>query len=148
MTSCTADSTTIAGTAAIGAGMNGAQRGHSTTSPLRQPYPTSHIDHVPGHADGELTDQQRPIRAGDLGDRAGRDARPAEPPRHHHPASRTTLKPALEAARDALLVLGNHRRGALTSTLLGSVAQRCVPHANCPLVLVPAPTPPGHPEPR
>jgi nucleotide-binding universal stress UspA family protein len=46
----------------------------------------------------------------------------------------------LEAARGAdLLVLGNHRRGTLTGALVGSVAQYCVQHAACPLVLVPAP---------
>lgn len=45
----------------------------------------------------------------------------------------------LEVALDAdLLVLGNHRHGALAGALLGSVAQRCVRHAGCPLVLVPA----------
>ena len=45
----------------------------------------------------------------------------------------------LEAALDAdLLVLGNHRHGALAGALLGSVAQHCVRHAGCPLVLVPA----------
>lgn len=49
----------------------------------------------------------------------------------------------LEAGRGAeLLVLGNHGRGALTGALLGSVAQRCVQHTPCPLVLVPAPEPP------
>jgi nucleotide-binding universal stress UspA family protein len=46
----------------------------------------------------------------------------------------------LEVARDAgLLVLGNHRRGAISGALAGSVAQRCAHHATCPLVLVPAP---------
>jgi nucleotide-binding universal stress UspA family protein len=46
----------------------------------------------------------------------------------------------LDAARDAdLLVLGNHGRGALAGMLAGSVAQRCVHHPTCPLVLVPAP---------
>ena len=38
-----------------------------------------------------------------------------------------------------LLVLGNHGRGALAGMLAGSVAQRCVHHPTCPLVLVPAP---------
>ena len=46
----------------------------------------------------------------------------------------------LEAARGAdLLVLGNHGRGALSGTLVASVAQHCVRHAATPLVLVPAP---------
>lgn len=45
----------------------------------------------------------------------------------------------LDASRDAdLLVLGNHGRGALGGMLAGSVAQRCVHHPTCPLVLVPA----------
>jgi nucleotide-binding universal stress UspA family protein len=58
-----------------------------------------------------------------------------------HGDAATTL---LDTARDAdLLVLGNHRRGALTGALLGSVAQHCVRHASCPVVLVPAPEPSG-----
>lgn len=49
----------------------------------------------------------------------------------------------LEAARAAgLLVLGNLGRGALAGALAGSVAQHCVKHAACPLVLVPAPESP------
>jgi nucleotide-binding universal stress UspA family protein len=48
----------------------------------------------------------------------------------------------LEAARGAeLLVLGNHGRGALSGALAASVAQHCVRHAACPLVLVPAAEP-------
>jgi nucleotide-binding universal stress UspA family protein len=50
----------------------------------------------------------------------------------------------LEAARGAeLLVLGNPGRGALTGALVASVAQYCVHHATCPLVLVPAPEAPA-----
>jgi nucleotide-binding universal stress UspA family protein len=46
----------------------------------------------------------------------------------------------IEAARDAdLLVVGNHRRGALASAFVGSVAQSCARAAPCPLVLVPEP---------
>ncbi|OLT12842.1 hypothetical protein BJF78_23540 [Pseudonocardia sp. CNS-139] len=46
----------------------------------------------------------------------------------------------LAAAADAdMLVLGNHGRGAIAGALSGSVAQHCVHHATCPLVLVPAP---------
>jgi nucleotide-binding universal stress UspA family protein len=46
----------------------------------------------------------------------------------------------LDAARDAdMLVLGNHGRGAIASAVLGSVAQHCAHHAECPLVLVPTP---------
>jgi nucleotide-binding universal stress UspA family protein len=45
----------------------------------------------------------------------------------------------LDASRDAdLLVLGNHGRGAIAGMIAGSVAQRCVHHPTCPLVLVPA----------
>jgi nucleotide-binding universal stress UspA family protein len=48
----------------------------------------------------------------------------------------------LEAARDAaVLVLGNHGRGAVAGAVLGSVVHRCVPDAPCTLVLVPAPAP-------
>jgi nucleotide-binding universal stress UspA family protein len=46
----------------------------------------------------------------------------------------------LEESRGAsLLVLGNGRRGALAGALAGSVALRCAHHAECPVVLVPAP---------
>ena len=46
----------------------------------------------------------------------------------------------LDAARGAeLLVVGNTRRGALAGALANSVAQRCVHHARCPLVLIPDP---------
>jgi nucleotide-binding universal stress UspA family protein len=46
----------------------------------------------------------------------------------------------LDAARDAeLLVLGNAGRGALAAAVVGSIAARCVHHAECPIVLVPDP---------
>jgi nucleotide-binding universal stress UspA family protein len=46
----------------------------------------------------------------------------------------------LDAARSAeLLVVGNTRRGALISAITGSLAQQCVHHARCPVVLVPDP---------
>ncbi|GAA2570151.1 universal stress protein [Pseudonocardia hydrocarbonoxydans] len=49
----------------------------------------------------------------------------------------------LDAARDAdLLVVGHRGRGAVASTLLGSVGLRCVLHARCPVTVVrPAPAP-------
>lgn len=44
------------------------------------------------------------------------------------------------AAQDAeLLVLGNSGRGAFAAAVTGSVGARCVHHARCPVVLVPAP---------
>lgn len=44
----------------------------------------------------------------------------------------------LEAARDAdLLVVGNSGRGAFAGMLLGSVSEKCVRHAPCPIVVVP-----------
>jgi len=49
----------------------------------------------------------------------------------------TVLCAAAEGAE--LLVLGNHGRSALVAAVVGSVATRCVHHAHCPVVLVPAP---------
>lgn len=50
----------------------------------------------------------------------------------------------VEAARGAdELVIGHRGRGAVASTLLGSVGLRCVLHAPCPVRVVPD----GHPEP-
>ena len=43
----------------------------------------------------------------------------------------------LEAAVGAdLLVLGSHDRGELAGLLVGSVTQRCITHAPCPVVVV------------
>jgi len=38
-----------------------------------------------------------------------------------------------------LLVLGNHRHGALRNAVFGSVALRCMHDATCPVVVVPRP---------
>lgn len=54
----------------------------------------------------------------------------------HGDPSRVLLDQAADAE---LLVLGNHGRGALSGAMLGSVAQRCVQRAPCPVLLVPAP---------
>jgi nucleotide-binding universal stress UspA family protein len=43
------------------------------------------------------------------------------------------------ALRADLLVVGNRGRGALAGAVLGSVALRVAHHAQCPVVLVPAP---------
>lgn len=45
------------------------------------------------------------------------------------------------AHRADLLVVGTRGLGGFRGLLLGSVAQQCVTHARCPVVVVPAPSP-------
>lgn len=52
------------------------------------------------------------------------------------------------AADAALLVLGSHGHSHLRHALLGSVSERCVRHAPCPVVIVPAPAAARPPKPR
>lgn len=42
------------------------------------------------------------------------------------------------SAEAQLLVLGSHGRGQFADAVLGSVAQYCVRHATCPVVIIPA----------
>ena len=43
----------------------------------------------------------------------------------------------VDQAKDAdLLVVGSHGHGGFVGALLGSVSQRCVQHASCPVVVV------------
>lgn len=55
----------------------------------------------------------------------------------------------LDATRGAdLLVLGSHGHGRLFHAVLGSVSAACVRHANCPVLVVPAPRPQRAPSPQ
>jgi len=50
----------------------------------------------------------------------------------------------VEASRTAaMIVLGSHGRGRLLNLLVGSVAERCLREANCPVVVIPANTVPA-----
>lgn len=53
-------------------------------------------------------------------------------------ASNSPAKGLIDLAQDAeLLVVGQRGRGGFTGLLLGSVAQQCLRHSPCPVVVVP-----------
>ena len=62
-----------------------------------------------------------------------------DPHRVHAHVIRGSAAPVLlEAAQDAdLLVVGSRGRGTFAELLLGSVSERCMRHAKCPVVVVP-----------
>lgn len=62
--------------------------------------------------------------------------------RHGHGDAAAAL--IAESTPADLLVVGSHRRGALSGLILGSVSRRCVVHAPCPVVVV---RPPRRPTP-
>ena len=57
---------------------------------------------------------------------------------HAHVIGGSAAPVLLEAAQDAdLLVVGSRGRGTVAELLLGSVSERCMRHAKCPVVVVP-----------
>ncbi|MFN3340597.1 MAG: universal stress protein [Dietzia sp.] len=80
-----------------------------------------------------LEDRARAMLSDAVRDTLGDGARVDQKVVRGHPA------PAIVAAsRDArLLVVGNRGRGGFTGMLLGSVSQHVVPHARCPVVVLP-----------
>ena len=55
--------------------------------------------------------------------------------------SHTAIVERARAAGAGLIVMGSHGRRGLSHLLLGSVAEKVVEHARCPVLVVPAPSP-------
>ena len=55
--------------------------------------------------------------------------------------SHTAIVERARAAGAGLIVMGSHGRRGLSHLLLGSVAEKVVEHAGCPVLVVPAPSP-------
>ncbi|WP_344924487.1 universal stress protein [Saccharopolyspora gregorii] len=70
-------------------------------------------------------------------DRAGPAGRGARIPVQRHIAHSPSPQALLSASRGAdLLVVGHRGRGGFAGLLLGSVAEQCVRHAACPVLVV------------
>ena len=80
-----------------------------------------------------LEDRARGMLADAVRDTLGEDSRTREIVLRGHPA-----EALVAASRDArLVVVGNRGRGGVKGMLLGSVSQHVVPHAHCPVVVLP-----------
>ncbi len=112
--------------------------GGSVDAVLAWEYPTSYGGHawVPyGAADGiEFEEVAERTLADSISQASGQDDGVDVRPKA---VRGNAVQALLDSAEGAdLLVVGNRGHGGFTAALLGSVAQQCVYHAGCPVVVI------------